>query len=207
MARFVDNEHAVRELSMFAEHSRDLYRERVAIEKTIKQSLEAGTYTVRVGQILWRGWFDIAADLYVKEFPSAGKAWDIFPSRVREAAATEWEVYERAVVGEGSSAAGPLFGGAKPNPLARRDYSRHAALQRDLERYYKDCQATTHVPGGKKRRAGYCSGVAWKRARAAWRYPDYPGFREENPRAQTVLLTVAGIAAVVLAYRMVTLKP
>jgi hypothetical protein len=76
-------------------------------------------------------------------------------------------------------------------PTARRGYRRKAELDRDLERYYADCESTTNVKGGAARRAGYCSGVAWKRARASGRYRDYPGFAHENPLSSTVVL--AGI--------------
>jgi hypothetical protein len=68
---------------------------------------------------------------------------------------------------------------AQANPIARKDYRKHAQLQRDLEKYYKSC-----MPYAKKRfkslerRKQYCSGVAWKRARMSRKYNDY--FRE-NP--------------------------
>ena len=93
------------------------------------------------------------------------------------------------------------------NPMARHDYPRRAALQRDLERYYNECMRSTTARRFKSvaRREQYCSGVAWKRARASGRYKDY--FRKvdrvaaENPltKKNTMGLIVFPIAIVGVA--------
>jgi len=71
----------------------------------------------------------------------------------------------------------------RSNPLARRDYPRRAAIQKDLDRYYGDCMASTTAKRFKSvaRRESYCSGVSWKIARQAGRYPDYFRGVRENP--------------------------
>jgi hypothetical protein len=158
---------------MFAEHTGALYDTRVRFEKLIKRQIETGHYSIEEGQRLWRGWFDHAAALYEKEF--GGDSRIRFPEDVRDQAAKEWEVDERQYIAEGSTAAGPLWGGAKPNPIARKGYKRRAALNSDLERYYKGCMtghAAKHFRA-KARRESYCSAVSWKIARNAHRYPDY----------------------------------
>ena len=204
MQSFYNDEHAVRELTLFAQSSRDLYPARAQNEKLAKQQIEQGTYDVRAWQLIWRGWFDEAAELYVREFPGEVAARTLFPERVRMAAAKDWEEYARELVGEGASAAGALYRGAKPNPLARAGYPRRAALQRDLERYYKDCQSSStahHLQGGKKRKAAYCSAVSWKRARMSGRYNDYPTMKE-NPLSSTqkALVGVGLLGAAVVGY-------
>jgi hypothetical protein len=70
-----------------------------------------------------------------------------------------------------------------PNPLARRDYPRRAAIQKDLDRYYGDCMTSSTARRFRTtaRRENYCSRVSWKIARQAGRYPDYFRVVKENP--------------------------
>ena len=213
MKVFFDDAHALRELMLFAEHTGALYPARAQLENSAKRQMESGDYSIPEWQKIWRGWFDTAATMYVKEFPGGDPA-TLFPPRIRDAAAVEWEEYERVYVGEGSGAGGPLFGGAKPNPVSRAGYRRKAALDRDLERYYSGCMPSAMKRFKEKRAKSYCSGVAWKVARSGGKYPDY--FRgvdaRENPLAmgstEKVAIGVgiaAGLAAIV--YYFTTAKP
>lgn len=89
------------------------------------------------------------------------------------------------------------------NPIARHDYPRRAALQRDLERYYKECMGSPTARRFKSvaRREQYCSGAAWKRARMSGRYKDYFRTAKENPlsRTNTLGLVVWPVATVAVA--------
>lgn len=81
---------------------------------------------------------------------------------------------------------------SQPNPLARRDYPRRAALQRDLDRYYREClesPSTRTMTGGMAARQAHCAKISWSRVKAAGRFKDYfegPGYyahgaAHENP--------------------------
>jgi hypothetical protein len=119
---FINDEHAVNELKMFSAHTAALYDARVRFERLILRQIETGKYDIAEGRRLWRGWLDHAAALYEKEF--GGDSEIRFPEAVRDQAAVEVEEEERVLIGEGSTAAGPLWKGEKPNPIARHPITR-----------------------------------------------------------------------------------
>lgn len=91
------------------------------------------------------------------------------------------------------------------NPLARHDYPRRAALQRDLDRYYREClrSSTARRYPTLDRRKEYCSGVAWKRVHEVGRYRDYFASYENPihiPERYVLYGTLAvGVAAIAYA--------
>jgi hypothetical protein len=88
------------------------------------------------------------------------------------------------------------------NPTSRADYSRHVALNRDLERYYSDCiSSSTAKRFTTKRRKGYCSAVSWKRVHIAGRYNDYFKKNPIESNYGVLALVLGGLAAVLgIAY-------
>jgi hypothetical protein len=53
-------------------------------------------------------------------------------------------------------------------------------MSKRLGRYMDSCYRSTKRFKSKKRRARYCGGVAWKRARLSGRYSDYPAFKKKT---------------------------
>jgi hypothetical protein len=206
--RFYDAAHAARELTLFATHSPMLYDERLKNQNQIKFDLEHGRYSESHWYRQWRVFFDHVATEYGREFPDFGSPAVIFPAEARDIATRSWAKAELDRVSRGAvGRVVPLGGGSKPNPLARKDYRRHAAIQKDLERYYQDCMTSNTAKRFRSlpRRKSYCSAVSWKRIHMANRYPDY---FKENPltHKQTDILLVAGIIAVGILGFSITFK-
>lgn len=95
------------------------------------------------------------------------------------------------------------------NPLSRKDYARHAQLDKDLERYYDEALHSTTVQHyrSQARRKSYASAIAWKRARLSGRYKDY--FKNPLPMGEpdVLILYLAAGGAVGLAIWALLNKP
>lgn len=86
---------AATELLLYADNTRELYRQKVGIEKNLEKMYKKGTYDAKKAPKAWLHWMDAAAKRYHKEFGGMGRWSDMFNKSTREAAAKEaaenWE--------------------------------------------------------------------------------------------------------------------
>jgi len=83
---------AVKELILYADNDGDLHkRQFVPILKNLKKKWDKGQFDEKKAVKAFLNFADEAAKKYVKEHGAPGdKVKDIFPKKVREAAAEEW---------------------------------------------------------------------------------------------------------------------
>lgn len=88
------DEHAIRELELFMENDREIYRQTQAIEQNLAKKQKSGKYDHKLAPKLWQYAVDRAATKYVKEFDARGaRVQDVFPKPLREALAKKLADY------------------------------------------------------------------------------------------------------------------
>lgn len=98
------DEASIRELTLWAENTSEIYGQKESIIKNIARRIKNGTYDPNLAPKLWRYWFDSASQSYKKEFGYS------FPPAIRQAAADAYapEMYEEIVSGNWSILVGEL---------------------------------------------------------------------------------------------------
>ena len=76
------DEHAARELDLYAENESALYGQHQSIIANIKRRIASGTYDAAKAPKLWGYWYEAAARRYVKEF--GGDVRTMFPKALRD---------------------------------------------------------------------------------------------------------------------------
>ena len=77
-----------RELELYIDNDRDLYRQREAIEKNLKRKVKSGKYDPTKAPKLWQYMVDAGAKKFVGEF--GGNVRTMFPKKMRTELATEY---------------------------------------------------------------------------------------------------------------------
>ena len=81
--------HAARELKLYIEQDRDLYRQQIVpIIKNVQRKMKSGKYEHAQAPKLWMYLVDNGAKKYVKEF--GGNIKDTFPKDVRQSVAVQF---------------------------------------------------------------------------------------------------------------------
>lgn len=98
-SRIEAEDHAVRELTLFAENESSLYNQRQSIQKNLLRKLRKGIYDRSLAWKPWKDWFDRAAKEYVAQFGSPGAK--LFSVGDREQAAKSFAIEEERALRAG----------------------------------------------------------------------------------------------------------
>lgn len=174
MAKRDLDEHAITELTLYANQTSELYDFRIGIVKQIMERIAKGSYNSELGVRLWERWYTDAAKRYAKEYAIANEWTALFPVAERKEAAHHQEQDElvRIELGEYDW----LF--AKPNPI-HHGYSQHSISENIREERHRGKSQPQSVA------------IALQTARDAWRekHPSgvMPSGLRKNPRKITLV--------------------
>jgi hypothetical protein len=80
---------------LFADNDEPLYRQKDAFLQNMARKMKRGTYNPELGKKLWQYYADRAAKRYVEDMRMSTPWNKVFPKKVREEAAADWEQRER----------------------------------------------------------------------------------------------------------------